>query len=350
MKVEEKFIRREMRLKLLVVAVLFICATLIILKVDNMLVSLVIAMVITYSLNPLVSALERGGLDRTTAVLIPYFGLGAIFTFSIVMLSPLISAQIDSINAELPVYQEGLKTLADRLNNSLMSLAGPMAKEHITDKITPMVTGWLQSSLSGIPVVAGQIFTISILAPFFAFFMLKDGRVMGRRFLSFVPNSFFELALNLTHQINQQMGGFIRAKALESVIVATVTWIGLALIGFPYSTLLAVFAGITNLIPYVGPIIGMVPAFVIALVNKDTTVTILLMSTVYLVGQIIDMIVIIPLVVAKIVNLHPVTVVVVIIIGSQLMGILGMIISIPVASVIKLTTTAIYNHIIGFRV
>ena len=78
--------------------------------------------------------------------------------------------------------------------------------------------------------------------------------------------------------------------------------------------------------------------------------TVLLMSSVYFVAQLIDTVVIIPLVIAKIVNLHPVTVVIVIIIGSQLMGILGMIISIPVASAIKVTITAFYNHIVGFRI
>ncbi len=349
-KTEDKTIRRETRLKLATVAAILMGAGIIILKVDNMLISLVLALVITYSLNPTVSALERGGLDRMTSVLIPYLGFGVLVTVSIVILSPLMTEQINSIQAELPVYKEGMKILLDRLNASVASLAGPMAKELVTERLAPFLESWLRTSISGIPVVAGQIFTIAILAPFFAFFMLKDGRLIGRKILGLVPNSFFELALNLSHQINQQMGGFIRAKALESLIVGVVTWVGLAVIGFPYSTLLAVFAGLTNLIPYVGPIIAMVPAFVIALVNKDSTMTILLMSSVYLIGQIIDMIVIIPLVVAKIVNLHPVSVVVVIIIGSQVMGILGMIISIPVASIIKLTTTAIYNHIIGFRV
>ena len=73
------------------------------------------------------------------------------------------------------------------------------------------------------------------------------------------------------------------------------------------------------------------------------------MSSVYFIAQLIDTLLIIPLVIAKIVNLHPVTVVIAIIIGSQLMGVLGMIISIPVASALKVTTSAVYNHVVGFR-
>ena len=70
---------------------------------------------------------------------------------------------------------------------------------------------------------------------------------------------------------------------------------------------------------------------------------------VYLLAQVIDIVFIIPLVVAKIVNLHPVTVIIAIIIGAQLMGVLGMVISIPITSALKLTITAVYQHLVDFR-
>src|SRR5690606_14323802 len=106
-------------------------------------------------------------------------------------------------------------------------------------------------------------------------------------------------------------------------------------------TLLALFAALTNLIPYIGPIIGAVPPVLIALISDDAMVTtslnlnLFIVISIYLLAQILDVIFIIPLVVAKIVNLHPVTVIVVIIVGAQLMGVLGMIISIPLASAAK---------------
>ena len=75
---------------------------------------------------------------------------------------------------------------------------------------------------------------------------------------------------------------------------------------------------------------------------------VLLVTSIYFVAQLVDMLIIIPLVVAKIVNLHPALVIIVIFIGAQLMGVLGMMISIPVASVLKVTLTAIYQHLIAF--
>ncbi len=347
---EDKFVRRERLLKLMTMLAVLAMLALIILKVENMLVSLVLASVIYYSLNPMVNGVERGGLDRNLAILIPFLGSGFIVGLSVYLLSPLISAQVESAKSDFPTYIEGFRRLVEKINLLVNSYIGPVMQTTVTDKAAEVLQTWAQGALTDLPSIAGKIFTVSILAPFFAFFMLKDGRSVVRSLLLLVPNNLFELVLNIFHQINQQMGGFIRARALESLIVGIVVWVGLAIVDFPYSVLLAAVAGITNLIPYIGPIIGAVPAFVIAMVNQDAFSTILFVSFVYALAQIIDMVVIIPLVVAKIVNLHPVTVVIVIIIGSQVMGVLGMIISIPAASVIKLTLSAVYNHVIGFRI
>ena len=347
---EDKFIKRERLFKLITVVSVIALGVLVILRVENMLVSLILASVIYYSLNPMVNALERSGLDRGLAILIPFFGSGLTLALTIYVLSPLVNEQIESAKKDMPTYIEGFKTLSERITLFAATYIGPIMQESVTDKGILFAQDLAKNAITDLPGIAGRIFTISILAPFFAFFMLRDGRNLTRKGLAIVPNHLFELILNLFHQINEQMGGFIRARALESLIVGAVVWIGFAIIDFPYSVLLGAVAGITNLIPYIGPVIGAVPGFVVALVNHGSTSQIILMVLVYASAQIIDMLVIIPLVVAKIVNLHPVTVVIVIIIGSQVMGVLGMIISIPVASVIKLTLNAVYNHVIGFRI
>jgi putative permease len=149
--------------------------------------------------------------------------------------------------------------------------------------------------------------------------------------------------------MNQQLGGFIRARFLESALVGGIVWVGLIIINFPYALFLGIVAGITNIIPYIGPIIGAAPAIIIALAAEKTPLYLAVVAAIYVLAQVLDMLLVIPLVVAKIVDLHPVMVVVVIIIGGQVMGILGMIISIPVASILKLTFTEFYNHVVDFR-
>jgi putative permease len=180
--------------------------------------------------------------------------------------------------------------------------------------------------------------------------MLKDSRIFSRQVLSLVPNKFFELALSLSHQINYQLGAFIRARLIEAMIVGLVVFVGLWAIQFPYAVFLAVFAALANLIPYIGPIIGALPAFILCLVNHETNLAIILMSATYLAGQLLDIFVIVPGVVAKVVNLHPIIVVIAIIAGSQVMGVLGMILAIPVVSAFKLIVVTVYDRLILFRV
>ncbi len=115
---------------------------------------------------------------------------------------------------------------------------------------------------------------------------------------------------------------------------------------FPYAVILAVFAGLTNLIPYVGPIFGAIPALLIATIDKDSSM-ILLVTLVYVIAQVIDMAFIIPLVVAKIVNLHPVIVIIAIMAGAELGGIVGMIISIPVTSAALLIMSTFYKQLLA---
>lgn len=157
------------------------------------------------------------------------------------------------------------------------------------------------------------------------------------------------MAISLSYKINAQIGEFIRARLIEAVIVGIVVWIGLSVMNFPYAIFLALFAVLMNLIPYVGPFIGAIPAFIIALVNQEPSLVIMMMALVYLIAQIIDIIFVIPLVVAKTVNLHPASVIIVFIIGAHLMGVLGMIIAVPVASVFKLIFFTIYDQLIKFR-
>jgi putative permease len=345
-----KGLKRDQSLQLAAVISLVLISFIVLIKVENMLISFILAFVISYLFNPIVSRMERGGLDRSLSIFFLFTFVGVLLGVGGTLLSPVVSEQFGTIQSEIPKYAEGITSLMAYIENKINTTLAGIYSVNFSENAGFIIQSWLGSFLASIPLLAQKTFTVLILAPFFAFFMLRDGRNISRRFLAMVPNNLFELALSLSHNINEQMGGFIRARLLEALIVGTVVWIGLAVIGFPYAVFLAVIAAATNLIPYVGPIIGAIPAFVTAFINNDPAITIVLVTAIYVTAQIIDIIFIIPMVVARIVNLHPVTVVVVIIIGSQVMGILGMIISIPLTSVIKLTVSTVYDHVVGFKV
>ena len=104
-----------------------------------------------------------------------------------------------------------------------------------------------------------------------------------------------------------------------------------------------------NVIPYLGPLIGIMPAVIISFANGGHESSLFWLLVIYGGAQILDALLIVPFVVAKIVDMHPVTVILAILVGSQTMGVLGMIICIPVFSALKVTVNAIYKHLVDFR-
>jgi putative permease len=337
--------RQKYLMQLAAVSSLLLLGLLILFFVDNMLVSFFLAFVITFLLSPLVNLLERKGISRTLAISIPFALVGVLLGILIASLAPAMGQQWNALVDEFPKYVTGVKDLIANTEGHANKYLSPLYSINISTSVANTLKDWANISIKGLP----DIGTVLVLAPFFAFFLLRDGRQIFRQILTLIPNNLFELSLGLSYRLNDQVGGFIRARLLEAAIVGIVVWFGLILISFPYALFLALFAALCNLIPYVGPFIGAVPTLAIALINKDPSLTILFIVSIYFIAQLIDILFIIPGVVAKLVNLHPVTVIVVIIIGAQIMGILGMIISIPVASALKLTVQTIYHHLVGYR-
>ena len=347
-------LRRENKIKVFSVSVILIGCGIILFAVDNLLVSFVLAFVANYLLAPIVDFLERKRFPRQTAILIPFISMAILIGFGIYKVLPLITQQLTLLDSHLPKYQSDLMNL---ISGTEQRFKGFFKLYNINFSLS--INDWLLAKTTqlsnALPSIVSGSLTVLILAPFFAYFMLQDGRRLTRALMSIVPNSLFEIALDLQYQINEQMGGFIRARFLEAAIVGAVVGVGLQVAGFPYASLLGLFAGLTNLIPYLGPLIGAVPAILIALISEDgliastMSINLIIITSIYFFAQLVDIVFIIPFVVAKIVNLHPVTVVIVIIIGSQVMGILGMIISIPIASALKLVFQTFYRHLTESR-
>ena len=344
-----KAIRQERWIKLTYFLVITLGLILAIAVIENMLVSMLLAFVTYYMMAPLVDWIESRGLSRMWATSIPFLGLSVLLGGSIVFLSPSIVEQIQAIQANADKYVQIVNQALQNLESRVNSIFNNIYPIDVRSHIEPYVGHIAGSLFKEIPNVLSKSISIAVMGPFLAFYMLMDGRDIIRKILAFVPNHLFELVLNLNDQIGSQMGGFIRARLIETLFVGLLTWVGLIIIGFPYALLMGATAGILNIIPYVGPIIAAVPAVLISLVNDGGTQELVGLAIVYSVAQFVDHWVLIPFLVARIVDLHAVTVVVVVIAGAQWGGVLGMIISIPLVSILKVSFLEIYQHLVDFR-
>jgi putative permease len=195
------------------------------------------------------------------------------------------------------------------------------------------------------PNYISTIFEWILLVPMFLFFFFKESKTFSSLLMDTIPNSIFEKTYVLFTQFNTKFGEYIIAKFIEATIIGTLITIGLWIVGFPYPFVLGFVAGVTNILPYIGPVIGFIPAFFIALLSKDPNVSMAAMTIIYGIANLIDMVLVFPLLVSKIVNLHPIVVVVSIIVGSQLGGIVGMIVIIPFIAFFKLLFKEIYKDL-----
>lgn len=199
--------------------------------------------------------------------------------------------------------------------------------------------------VSSFPAYLSSLLEWFLLVPLFLYFFFMESGSSSRKFLEAVPNPIFEKSYVLFSQFNTKFGEYIIAKFIEATILGTLVTLGLLLIGFPYPFILGFVAGVTNILPYIGPVIGIVPAVFVALLSHDPNISMLGMFMVYLVANLLDTVLVFPLLVSKIVNLHPIVVVVSIIVGSQLAGIVGMIVIIPFVAFFKLLFKEIYKDL-----
>lgn len=199
--------------------------------------------------------------------------------------------------------------------------------------------------LSRFPDYVSAIFEWILLVPMFLYFFFFESKNVSKKFLESIPNPIFEKTYVLVSQFNTKFGEYIMAKFIEATILGTLITIGLFIIDFPYPFILGFIAGFTNILPYLGPIVGFAPALLVAVLSPDANASMLMMTMIYLIANLIDMILVFPLLVSKIVNLHPIIVVVSIIVGSQLGGVMGMIVIIPFIAFFKLLFKEIYKDL-----
>ena len=312
--------------------------------VDNLLVSFLLAIVFTYLLDPLVNYFERLKLNRLWATVLTFVIGIIVLTVLITFIAPIIFLQLSHFRLELPKYLQATSEMLVDVEDRMTQALGGDRQLKLSEKLEESITSWSASIFGNVAMFLTDLLKTLLLAPFFTFFFLKDGHHLSRKLLNFVPDHYFEFISQLHRQISQQTGSFIRARIFEAIIVGFIVWCGLLVLDFPFATLLAFFAMLTNLVPYIGPLIGVVPAIIVSITNGHNFVELLLMGGVYGLAQLVDNLLIIPVFLARVMDLHPVTVVISIIAGAQFMGIVGMLISIPIVNILKLVAMNFYHH------
>lgn len=306
---------------------------------------LLLAYVISLMVRPGVPLLVKFGLPRTLAILTILTGIIGVSAWPIAKVVPVISEEARNLQYYVPKVEEYIRNRYIVTKVEIKERTGYDLNDIYLYDFLDSANKYVTTSLLTLPKFLASMLEWVFLVPLFTFFILKDGVVFRDMLLNICPNSLFERFYSLTHEFGKKIGGYIFAKFIEASIVFVLITAGLWFLDVRFSVILGLLAGVTNIIPYVGPLIGAVPGIIYALAEYGAGGTFAAIVILYTIANAIDIALVFPILVSRIVDLHPLIVVVSVILGSQSMGVIGMVISIPLAAALKLIILEIYQSI-----
>jgi len=313
----------------------------------SVLTTIIVALFLAFLLEPVVTFIENRGVERLFASALVFLFILMLALLAFKYLVPVFSNEIHQLSTGFS-EQSGddiLKKIQQKLGDTIPILDNPLLQDELRSKVNSI----LKSSFSMVVNALSTIVSLVMMA-FMTFFFLKDGRRMKKAVISWVPNRYFEMSLILLHKMSTQLGRYIRGQLLVASIVGTLSIFALYLLDIRYYFFIGAIAGIANMIPYFGPLVGAVPAIIIALIDTGSMGSVAAVAVAFASIQLFENIFVSPVIVSKSVELHPLTIIMVILIGGQLLGLLGMLLAVPTASMIKVTAQEISWGVKHYRI
>lgn len=308
------------------------------------------AVVLTTLLSPWVATLERRGFSRSSAILILFLGFTALGASVGFMVARNWQNEWLSIQEKAPTYFSNSVGGLTRIESKIKA-AYPFLKNV---KMAESFSNWGSHTGSWfadqLPGMMSKLLSCIFLVPILTFCFLKEGRTIRRGFFQLVPNRFFESVYIVSHGVVGALSSYLRAKMIEGFLVGCITGLGLWAIHFPYAIVLGVWSGVTNVLPYIGPVLGAAPGIAIAALDAQGGGggAVWMTAMVYGGANLVDSMVIFPGVVAKLVKLPPLVLVASVVVGQYYGGIIGMLVSIPIAAALKVLLSEVYVIVYGF--
>ncbi|KOS64139.1 AI-2E family transporter [Lysinibacillus agricola] len=316
----------------------------------------VLAIIGYYLLRPLLGLLERWRIPRVWGIFLLYIAVIGIITLLVVLVYPFLRDQFTNLAQEFPGYFMALtQNVVDYLNNSrfneYLDKIGfnydEVVKNFTTDMfetVKDTATNLAQGVASGITgflsTLTGIVLSL-VTVPFILFYLLKDGKKLPSFILKMCPPRMRKEVHAILHDMDKQISSYIQGQILVSMCIGAMVTIGFLIIGMKYALLLGFLAMITSVVPYLGPVIAITPAVIIALVTSPFML--IKLAIVWTVVQLIEGKFISPQIMGKSLSIHPITIIFVLLTAGSLFGVPGVILGIPGYAILKVLVTHLFN-------
>lgn len=307
---------------------------------------LIIGGVLYYILRPLVALLNRK-LPSVISILLIFLSFGGVVTGLIMFVGPILVNQITQLVENFPGIIESSEIwINDILESDWVTYVQneQAFQEFDTSTITDNLSGVFSNMGQNIMGFLAALFTtvtVIVVMPFVLFFLLKDANKLPNNVLRFLPEDQAEEGQHVLTDMDETLSAYIQGQAIVSVFVGALSLIAYLIIGVDYALILAIVAMFTNLIPFVGPFIGTIPAVFVALFQNPVMALWVIVAIVII--QQIESNLISPNVMGKKLSIHPLTIILLLLIAGNLGGLVGLILAIPFYAIGKVVVQNVYR-------
>lgn len=302
-------------------------------------------------------------LPRSLAIIFSFMGLTGVFMLFIITFIPLISDQVQILAAVdyeniFMSFVSPFESLEEFLiENEIVN----QEKGFIILNLKSNAFEWFKginitSVINSLLSFTGNFFVGVMAVLFITFILLYEKGMIRRQFIALIPNQYFEVSITAMNKIERLLSYYLLGLLFQMFFIFSIAAFGLSIFGIKYAITIALFAAVANLIPYAGPLLGSLFGIIVGVssvrIGIDSSLIILVVKivSVFAVVQLIDNMVLQPLIFSKSVKAHPLEIFVVIFAGATLAGVVGMVAAIPVYTIIRVSVFELYNGYKQYRI
>ncbi|WP_208001774.1 AI-2E family transporter [Macrococcus brunensis] len=309
---------------------------------------IIVAFIFFYLLNPVVNFLEKYRIKRLWGIILLIVIIIGVLVGTITLLVPLIQEQLIRFINHFPSYVDHLGDVFNQFTKNsfiepYMADVQSWINNHLAtlqDKANDYMDKLPSKFRSIIDTLMSVIIVIGTF-PFVLFFLLKDGDQFLNYVLKLTPPKYRQDVHDILLKMDIQVGSYIQGQLIVSLCIGVLLFIGYNIIGLEYALVLASIAAVTSVVPYLGPTIAISPAIVIALV--DSPFTLLKLAIVWVAVQFLEGHFISPNIMGKTMQIHPLTIIFVLLCAGNLAGVLGVILAIPAYAIIRVIISHLFD-------
>ncbi|WP_088103614.1 AI-2E family transporter [Halalkalibacter urbisdiaboli] len=315
--------------------------------VQTLFAPIILAGVLYYLFRPFVNLLAKK-IPRGIAILILYLSVVAFFTALVFIIGPELQQQFNSLARNMPVFINEIRDMFIHLQENEYVSRFQESENFSLEEITARFANYLNEIFSAIGSnvayfigFIANVIIILVIIPFVLFYMLKEGEKAPKQVLKLLPEKQQHEGRHVLADMDRALSSYIQGQIIVSVCVGVLVYIGYLIIGIDYPLVLALVAMFTNVIPFVGPWIGTFPGVIVGFL--DSPIMALFVIIVVVVVQQIESNLISPQVMGRKLDIHPLTIILLLLVAGRFAGLLGLLLAVPTYAVGKVIVLHSYR-------